>query len=243
MESPRGPVVNLYSPGEAACLLPDRSEVTLTQETEYPVDGKIKITVAPSKSQRFELSLRIPSWSRQTTLFVNGKQLACNPGQYARIFRVWSAGDVVEVNLDLSGRAVPAPSGAPQFAVMRGPILLALDSRFVAPQETDVHLVVSDGSSVSLVRAKDKPDEVWMSFEVPFEVKPTHFFNHHALPLTMVDFASAGNKWSDENLFRTWLPQPLYLADAYPAHTWKIMYPNAATRPVNPFQRNEGNGA
>jgi hypothetical protein len=79
-------------------------------------------------------------------------------------------------------------------------------------------------------------DEVWMAFNVPFEVRPTHFFNHRRLDLTMVDFASAGNRWSEENLFRTWLPQPLYLGAAYPKGTWKLIYPDGPERPVRPVR-------
>ena len=36
----------------------------------------------------------------------------------------------------------------------------------------------------------------------------------------------------DPDLFD--MPQPLYLAAAYPAETWKLMYPDEATRPAIP---------
>ena len=237
MESATGPVVNLYAPSRATSKLPDGSSVVLTQTTDYPVTGRVRIVVDPEKGRHFELKLRIPSWSAETALAVNGKSIFCTAGKYASIARVWSPGDIVELSLDLSGRAVPAPSGAPQFAVMRGPILLALDNRFVQEQETAVHLLIGPGGRIDLTTAREKSDEVWMAFEVSFEVRPSHFFNHHKLPLTLVDFASAGNRWSDDNLFRAWLPQPLYLADAYPAHTWKLMYPDQADRPTKPLTR------
>ena len=76
--------------------------------------------------------------------------------------------------------------------------------------------------------------DVWMAYDVDFEVRRSKFSAHPPLPLTMIDFASAGNQWSDDNLFRTWLPQPLLLAEAYPPHTWKLMYPRAEQRLTKP---------
>ena len=48
---------------------------------------------------------------------------------------------------------------------------------------------------------------VWMAFDVPFLV------NGNPAALAMCDYASAGNRWSSGNRFRTWLPQPLGLGD------------------------------
>ncbi len=64
-----------------------------------------------------------------------------------------------------------------------------------------------------------------MAFDVPFEVRPSHYFNHHQVTLKMCDYASAGNGWSSDDLFRVWLPRPLFLRNAYPADTWRLMYP------------------
>ena len=60
------------------------------------------------------------------------------------------------------------------------------------------------------------------------------FFKHHTQLVRMCDYASAGNGWNATNLYRTWLPQPLYMAAAYPADTWKLMYPDEITRPAIP---------
>lgn len=234
MNSSSGPVVNLYAPGTAAIKLANGSTVQLTQHTNYPVSGNISIQVDPSAKQRFTLRLRIPAWSRNTRLAVNGDVVTCAPGTYASLDRTWVAGDMVELSLDVTARAVPAPSGAPEFAVMHGPILLALDNRFVEPREIAVHLRVDDAQRVSAKERKMDSKDVWMAFDVDFEVWRSKFSAHSPLPLTMIDFASAGNQWSDGNLFRTWLPQPLFLAEAYPPHTWKLMYPRAEKRLTKP---------
>jgi hypothetical protein len=76
-----------------------------------------------------------------------------------------------------------------------------------------------------------------MTFDAPFQVHPSHFFGHYTTNLTLCDFASAGNAWSETNLYRAWLPQPLLLSQAYATNTWKLLHPGPAwplRRPVNP---------
>lgn len=224
-----GVVVNLYSPGSATHKLANGTEVKLLQQTDYPVGEEITLTVSPEKKAKFALNLRIPAWSKNTSLTLNGKPVACKAGSYAEVTREWSPGDKMVLNLDLRGRAVPAPSGAPEFAVMRGPILLALDDRLAKPQDIDVRLVLDKDGYMALKPSASKPANVWMAFDVPFNVRPRHYFNHYQTTLAMCDYASAGNGWSSENLFRVWLPQPLFLRHAYPPDTWRLTCPELKT--------------
>jgi DUF1680 family protein len=229
-----GLAINLYAPGRATAKLPGGTAVTLVQQTDYPADGEIAIRVAPAQPARFTLHLRIPEWSRRTSLTVNGTAVACRAGGYAAVTREWAAGDQVRLTLDLRGRAVPAPSGAPQLAVMRGPILLALDNRLAQAQDVAVRLVTDADGYVALQPAKTKPAEVWLAFDAPFEVRPTHFFKHRQITLRLCDYASAGNGWSSGNLFRVWLPQPLFLRQMFPADTWRLMCPDLPECPPIP---------
>jgi uncharacterized protein len=126
---------------------------------------------------------------------------------------------------------VPAPSGAPQLALMRGPILLALDNRLVPAIDTAVWLTADAGGFVELKPFAAKPAWAWMAFEVPFQVHPSHFYGHYTTNLALCDFASAGNAWNEKNLYRTWLPQPLFLGQAYASNTWKLLNPHSAQEP------------
>jgi uncharacterized protein len=226
MASRQGPVVNLYAPGAATVKLADGATVRIVQETEYPVADLVRLTISPDQARRFTLSLRIPAWSRHTVLAVNGTPVPCQAGTYARLDRKWAPGDRVALTLDLAGRAVSAPSGAPQLALMRGPVLLAMDNRLTPSSDIPVRLAVDGDGHVALKPRAAKPDWAWMAFDVPFEVHPSHFFNHYQTNLVLCDFASAGNGWSETNLFRTWLPQPLFLSHAFVSNTWKTLFPH-----------------
>lgn len=225
MRHVEGPVVNLYEQGASTTTLGDGSVVTIRQETTYPEGDAVTLTVAPEEPRRFVLRLRIPAWSRETRLTVGGEPVAVEPGTYARIDRLWSPHDRVELRLDMRGRAVPAPSGAPEFAIMRGPVVLALDDRLVEPRDIAVWLALAAEAPLPLEPATSVPG-TRLAFAVPFDVRPKHYFGHHRITLPMCDYASAGNGWSGGNLFRVWLPQPLFLRDAYPAGTWRLTCPD-----------------
>jgi DUF1680 family protein len=231
MTAPEGPVVNLYAPGNASVKLAGGGEVNIAQETDYPVSERIKLTISPTHKQRFTLKLRIPAWSQQTALAVNGEPVACKPGDYAKLEREWAPNDEVLLTLDLRGRALPAPSGAPQLALMRGPILLALDNRLVPATDTAVWLSTDAEGFVKLKPLAAKPAWARMAFEVPFQVHPSHFYGHYTTNLALCDFASAGNAWNEKNLYRTWLPQPLFLGNAFASHTWSLLNPHSAQEP------------
>ena len=234
MTAKHGPVVNFYGPGTATVELSDRSTVRLVQETDYPAEDRVKLTITPAGKRRFTLSLRIPAWSQRTTLSVNGEDQPCEPGKYVKLNRQWAPGDQVALTLDLRGRAVPAPSGAPQLALMRGPILLALDNRFVPAQDLAVWLAANAEGMVQLQPCASKPAWAALAFEAPFEVHPSHFFGRYTTNLVLCDFASAGNAWSATNLYRVWLPQPLYLSQAFASNTWKLFAPDPNAPLVRP---------
>jgi len=250
-------VVNLYAPGSAAFSLADGTKVKLTQETDYPVTNRVVLTVAPERAASFALKLRIPGWSQRTVLTVNGEPQTAESGTYATIARRWKTDDQVTLEFDFRGRIIRAPSGAPQQAVMRGPIVLAFDNRLAAEESATVWLLAQplayngppdkphvlqehnfpprgEQGYVELqpVAAKDKA--IRMAFEVPFFVRAAHFLGHRPKKLVMCDYASAGNQWSEQNYFRVWVPQPVYLGNLYPKGTWKVLASYGKTRTTIP---------
>ena len=95
---------------------------------------------------------------------------------------------------------------------MRGPIVLAFDSRQVpfrygvdAPPMLRYKFLKNPDSEYIDAKLVDNPaiPAIWMSFEVPVVDEGG---GKHVLP--MCDFTSAGNTWKEGNLFRVWIPQP-----------------------------------
>jgi hypothetical protein len=260
MKGKSGPVINLYSEGEWKQKIESGTEIKLTQVTDYPLNKEILIHVDLPEPELFTITLRIPAWNRNTSILVNNEIIKGKPGSYLQIERKWKKGDQIRIDMDLHGRIIRAPGSVNDLAVMRGPIVLALDNRMVKNENYNLWLlpegtqwqkkdelgglkyvlpapVLSDdspGQYIGLTPVADKPAGVWMAFEVPFLYRYTHFFDHKKISLVMCDYASAGNLYSQKNLFRVWLSQPMYMNNIFPENTWQILYREGTSRPEIP---------
>ena len=67
-----GIAVNLYGGNTLNTRLLDGSEIRLVQETRYPWDGEVKITIESCKDAPFEMLVRIPNWAVGASVLVNG---------------------------------------------------------------------------------------------------------------------------------------------------------------------------
>jgi DUF1680 family protein len=140
--------VNLYADNEGEMTVAG-SKVRLAQTTEYPWNGKIKLTVSPEKPGEFTVCVRIPGWVQgrpvpsdlytyedskpaKWTVRVNGKKVATDLEQgFLPIKRNWKAGDVVELDFPMPVRRVIANEKVTalrgQVALERGPIVYCLE--------------------------------------------------------------------------------------------------------------------
>lgn len=106
--------------------------VTLTQETNYPWDGAIQLTLELVRPTRFTLALRIPAWCDAAEVAANGATVPMELTKgYLNIERLWSDGDRVELSLPMQARALRADSRVRQdlgrVALSRGPLIYCLE--------------------------------------------------------------------------------------------------------------------
>jgi hypothetical protein len=141
--------VNLFVASTAEVKMEGGATLKVVQETRYPWDGAVKITVRPDHRGPFALNVRIPGWARgqavpsdlyrfadtagePVTLKVNGQAvpLLLEKG-YARLERQWKPGDVVELALPMPIRRVVAHPSVEadqgRVALQRGPIVFAAE--------------------------------------------------------------------------------------------------------------------
>lgn len=129
-----GLVVNLYGSNVLKTKLEDGSQIELKQETDYPWDGKIKLTLQQVSKDPFDISLRIPGWADNASIRVNGKDSAVKTkaGSYVVLNQKWNKGDVIELNLPMEAKLMEAnrlvEETRNQVAVMRGPIVYCIES-------------------------------------------------------------------------------------------------------------------
>ncbi|MGN1368946.1 MAG: glycoside hydrolase family 127 protein [Aristaeellaceae bacterium] len=75
----------LYGASEGRFTLANGASFHLTQQTEYPFDGRITFTVTESNAKAFRLHLRIPEWAKDAELTVNGTVTHPACGEYALV--------------------------------------------------------------------------------------------------------------------------------------------------------------
>ena len=125
--------INLYGSNRLSTTL-DGRPLKLSQQTNYPWEGSVRITFDECPTNKFSLKLRIPGWADEATIQVNGTASSekNKPGTYVELHRNWKAGDVVELQLPMTARLIEAnplvEETRNQVAIKRGPIVYCLES-------------------------------------------------------------------------------------------------------------------
>jgi DUF1680 family protein len=126
--------VNLYGASVLDTRLPNGARIVLEQDTDYPWEGHVRISICATETPKFALMLRIPGWVTGAAATVNGEAagVAVRPGEYCEIRRAWSAGDTVEIEFPMAPRLVEAnpfvEEAQNQVAIQRGPVVYCLES-------------------------------------------------------------------------------------------------------------------
>jgi hypothetical protein len=110
----------------------DGTAVKVTQKTNYPWSGDVKITVSPAAPSEFVMYVRIPGWSTKNSVKVNGKEIAgAKAGEYMAIRRRWAENDTIDLSFDMTThllRANPAVTeDRGRVAFQRGPIVFCME--------------------------------------------------------------------------------------------------------------------
>ena len=129
--------VNLYI-GSDGNVNVDGTNVELTQKTEYPWDGAVKMTVDPAKDKKFTMNIRIPGWTQEqknkdVKIEVNGEAVKAEAENgYVAITRTWKAGDVVKIDMPMEIRMTEADpnvtTNAGRIALERGPVVYCMET-------------------------------------------------------------------------------------------------------------------
>ena len=125
-----GVAVNLYGASKVNLDLENWNSLDLQQETDYPGEGKIILTISPEKEQRFPILLRIPAWAPNTLVKLNGVAIEQEivAGEYLRIERSWKKGDELQIDFPLEVRFIEGRRrNAGRVALMRGPVIYGLN--------------------------------------------------------------------------------------------------------------------
>ncbi len=205
-----GAQVHLYCAGSFDTTLPDGRAVGFDVATDYPSSGRVTVTITRTDGSPWSLSLRIPGWSRHTSVSAPDATRADARG-YAVLTRPWRVGDVVTLDLDLSPQVVrPHPRidavrGCVAFT--RGPLVYCLEQ---VDQSADL-LDVAVSSDV-LPRVGDRDGRAALELDgvarTPTDDQPYSSSPHPVAerPVTLV--AIPYHAWANREpgAMRVWVP-------------------------------------
>jgi DUF1680 family protein len=159
--------VNLYVQSKADIELKNQT-VRLSQETLYPWEGNVQISVDPEEEGEFAVHLRIPGWAQghpvpsdlyrfvdehanNVEIRVNGVPYPFEMEKgYVPLSRKWKAGDRIELVLPLPVRRVQSHENVQdnqgKIALQRGPIVYCFEGADNADRVLD--RVLLDDSSL-----------------------------------------------------------------------------------------------
>ena len=160
--------INLFVASATKINLNAKTSVELSQQTKYPWDGNVKVTIKPQKKSLFAVCLRIPGWVRNQpvpsnlysyinpvketiSIKVNGQNADYKTENgYAIINREWKQGDVIEYLLPMNIHRVEAnpnvEADVNKVALERGPIVYCLEG--VDNANMFGNLIIPDNASV-----------------------------------------------------------------------------------------------
>ncbi len=205
--------INMFGSNESTIALNPKNKVAIRQISDYPVSDSVQINISPEKPVNFTVSIRIPEWSLNTLITVNGETVSgISSGTYKKITRIWKKSDKIVLKLEMTGRLITLNG---YQAIIRGPVVMARDTRFNDGYVYESAVVKDNSGKVELLVSNKKPENVWMSFTAPL-ILGTDLEGDFRNPrqISFCDFASAGNTWGEDSRYKVWIPTTLNVMKA-----------------------------
>jgi uncharacterized protein len=111
-----------YAPCTVTTMVRD-TPVVVVQTSDYPFRQAVSITIKVPHALAFPLKLRIPAWSNNTRIAVNGKRVDATRG-FTAIDRTWEPGDTIDIAFEATVKTERGFNNAISFS--RGALVYAL---------------------------------------------------------------------------------------------------------------------
>ncbi|MHA7130652.1 beta-L-arabinofuranosidase domain-containing protein [Algoriphagus namhaensis] len=123
-----GVLAAIYGASEVQVQVGDGSLVKITQDTNYPFEEEIRLSIESPKSVTFPLYLRIPAWAENASIEINGKLVMENISglSFAKINRTWQSGDQISLTLPMQIQTKIWKKNSNSLSVSRGPLTYSL---------------------------------------------------------------------------------------------------------------------
>lgn len=158
-----GAALALYASCKATMKVGDGQQIAIHEETNYPFDEVIRLTVQTDKEVEFPLYLRIPTWANQVQIHINGQKVTTpvTSGQYACIRRTWKNDDKVELTLPMQLSLRTWQVNKNSVSVNYGPLTMSLKIREKYVKSDSKETAIGDSQW-----QKDADASQWPTYEI-----------------------------------------------------------------------------
>ena len=174
--SENGLYVNLYGSNQLETKTNAGKVVKLHQVSNYPWDGAVQITIDKAPKESYGIFLRIPGWSQNSSILVNGQPISkpSKAGSYLPIERKWKKGDVITLQIPMPVELMQAnplvEAAKNQVTVKRGPLVYCLESEAL-PSGVSINEVILDVESSFKLQSLPIKGRELTSIEAKVKVK------------------------------------------------------------------------
>lgn len=97
--------LSIFSEGEGNVILPSGQEAHIEIRGDFLMKGNTKVILTLEEPEKFSFLIRMPRWSSQTTIKVNGDRVRGHVhDNWMTVNRLWREGDQIEISFKLNGR-------------------------------------------------------------------------------------------------------------------------------------------
>jgi len=123
-----GLVAFMYAPCKVIAKVGNGEEITIIEDTNYPFETNVKLTLQTNGLVKFPLYLRVPGWCKDFEVWINNEKIEIipNPGAYVCINREWNNGDEVNIMMPESLKVTKWPKFGGAVSISRGPLIYSI---------------------------------------------------------------------------------------------------------------------
>jgi len=232
-----GLIAGIYGPSSVRAKVGHGAIVKITEETDYPFDGNIQFKIETDKKIEFPVYLRIPFWSKESTIEYKGEKINAKAGETVKIIDKWENGDTISLNIPMDIRTERRYNNS--ISIIRGPLYYSLRTgkeyseaemsykKYGYMGVTDWQITATSGWNYGLILDEENPEK-----SIIIEKNP----------ISRYPYADKGDVlWSGENIqYITWdKDAPVVLkAKAVIIPGWVLKDNSAADPPPSPVISN-----
>jgi hypothetical protein len=113
-----------YGPSIVTAKVGKGKEVTITEDTDYPFNGLVKLTIGTKENVRFQIDLRIPGWADSAVIKFKNKTVSVKGVSEYKLNEKWKNGDQIVIEFPMSLRLEKRYNNA--VSLLRGPLYFSL---------------------------------------------------------------------------------------------------------------------